>query len=198
MTDHEHDHDPFAERIAQPLREEVHADPTFEARVMSAVHLVDQRDLAPADASPRSWWLRPRTWRLTPLGALAMAAGIAGVAVAGSLAFGSIAPGRAESTLAVARVDTVHLVRFVFVDSTANRVSLVGTFNQWQKDAIVLTSVGGGAWTVDVRLPTGRHEYAFVVSGRGGERWVADPLSPTTRDDYDTPSSVIAIRSPGA
>src|SRR5688572_11419831 len=195
MTDHEHDHDPFAERIAKPLREEVHADPTFEARVMSAVHLVDQNEGAPTDSTPRSWWLRPRTWRLTPIAALAMAAGIVGVMVAGSLTFGSLA-GRSGGTLAAARVDTVHLVRFVFVDSAASRVSLVGTFNQWQKDAIVLTPVGGGAWTVDVRLPTGRHEYAFVVSDRRGERWVADPLSPMTRDDYDTPSSVIAIRSP--
>jgi hypothetical protein len=198
MTNHEHDHDPFAERVAQPLREEVHADPTFEARVMSAVHLVDQSEGAPIDSTPRSWWLRPRTWRLTPLGALALAAGIVGVMVAGSLTFGSITAGRSGGTLAVARVDTVHLVRFVFVDSTASRVSLVGTFNQWQKDAIVLTPVGGGAWTVDVSLPTGRHEYAFVVSGRRGQRWVADPLSPMTRDDYDTPSSVIAVRSPGA
>jgi hypothetical protein len=198
MTDHEHDYDPFAERIAQPLREEVHADPTFEARVMSAVHLVDERDGIPADPTPRAWWLRPRTLRLNPLGALAIAAGIAGLAVAGSLTFGSTVPGRSAEVLTAARVDTVHLVRFVFVDSAASRVSLVGTFNQWQKDAIVLTPVGGGAWTVDVRLPTGRHEYAFVVSDRRGERWVADPLSPMTRDEYDTPSSVIAIRSPGA
>lgn len=198
MSDNEGGNDPFVERIAEPLRELEQADPTFEARVMSAVHLA-KRPEALRDDPHRSWWTR-RSWRVSPLGALAMAAGIAGLAIVGTKALDTLGPtGNGVNVMgAAARVDTVHLVRFVFLDSTASRVSLVGTFNQWQKDATVLTAAGGGAWTVDVRLPTGRHEYAFVVTDRRGERWVADPLSPTVRDEYDTPSSVIAIRNPGA
>jgi 1,4-alpha-glucan branching enzyme len=94
-----------------------------------------------------------------------------------------------------AAVDSVHLVRFVLVDSSATRVSLVGSFNQWERGQTVFQRTGvEGVWVVEVPLTVGRHEYAFVVSSGAAERWIADPFAPRRRDDFGTESSVIWIR----
>jgi hypothetical protein len=182
--------DAFAERIAKPLRASERADATFEARAMSAVHAAARADAGESRLPSPSWWLRPYTLRLTPLTALAAAASLTIAVLGGS----SLVRRQGAPATAAATRDTVHIVRFVLVDSNARRVALVGAFNQWQKDATPLhgTSVGG-VWFVDVPLSSGRHEYAFVVYDEHGERWVADPLSHVVRDEYGTESSVISV-----
>ncbi|MCF7816307.1 MAG: isoamylase early set domain-containing protein [Kiritimatiellales bacterium] len=63
----------------------------------------------------------------------------------------------------------------------ADRVELLGTFNNWKSGDIVLNGPdASGHWTADVMLPEGRHEYVFLVDG---ERWVADPKAATHRPD---------------
>ncbi len=63
----------------------------------------------------------------------------------------------------------------------ADRVELLGTFNNWKTDDIVLTGPdASGHWTATVELPEGRHEYIFLVDG---ERWLADPKAATHRPD---------------
>lgn len=63
----------------------------------------------------------------------------------------------------------------------ADRVELLGTFNNWQADDIVLVGPdASGHWTATVELPEGRHEYIFLVDG---ERWLADPQGTTHRPD---------------
>jgi hypothetical protein len=189
MTGDTSDNDPFIERIAKPLRAPERPDATFEARAMSAV-LAAARSEAEA-TSRRSWWLRPRMLHLSPIASLAMAAGFAGLVLAGSMLFGS----RTDQQVvqATAQVDTVHVVRFVLVDPSAREVALVGAFNQWQKGATLMSASGQGVWTVEVPLTPGRHEYAFVVVDQRGERWVADPLGLTVRDEFGTESSVISV-----
>lgn len=181
--------DSFIERVANPLRRQERPDATFEARAMSAVHAAARSD-ATAQAR-RSWWLRSRTLRMTPLASLALAAGFAGLVVAGSAVLNGV--GRAGSAVAEARADTVHVVRFVLIDPSARQVTLVGAFNQWQRGATQLTSTRPGVWTVDVPLHAGLYEYAFVVQSESGERWVADPLGMTVRDEFGTESSVVAV-----
>lgn len=190
MIDEISGEDAFAERIAKPLRASERADTTFEARAMSAVHAAARADAGQSRPPIRSWWLRPYTLRLTPLTALAVAACLAIAALGGS----SLVRRQDAPATAVATRDTVHIVRFVLVDSNARRVALVGAFNQWQKDATPLhgTSVDG-VWSVDVPLTSGRHEYAFVVYDEDGEHWVADPLSHVVQDEYGTESSVISV-----
>jgi 1,4-alpha-glucan branching enzyme len=91
--------------------------------------------------------------------------------------------------------DTIQVVRFVFVDSGASSVALVGDFNDWTRGATRLKRSGApGVWTVSVPLTPGRHEYAFIVNG---SRWVADPLAVKSSDDFGTESSVIRIGSAG-
>ncbi len=63
----------------------------------------------------------------------------------------------------------------------ADRVELLGTFNNWQTSDIVLSGPdASGHWTTEVALPEGRHEYIFLVDG---ERWLADPKAATHRPD---------------
>ena len=63
----------------------------------------------------------------------------------------------------------------------ADRVELLGTFNEWRSGDIVLNGPdASGHWTAEVALPEGRHEYIFLVDG---ERWLADPRAATHRPD---------------
>ena len=66
-------------------------------------------------------------------------------------------------------------VQFMFVAPSANRVALVGEFNDWDPAATPMLRAPGGAWHVVLPLNTGRHVYAFVVDGTS---WVADPQAP--------------------
>lgn len=202
MTEEMNRDDEFVRRISQPLRAPEAVDATFEARVMSAVHAAARAEMAGARRNgSRSWWLRPYAIRLTPAASLALAAGLAALVIAGGRVLGSA---RTDSIVRQAQVaatgqsalakDTVHLVRFVFVDNRARSVSLVGAFNQWRKHATVLRAgAEPGLWSVTVALPAGRYEYAFVVTDANGERWVADPFGETLHDDFGTETSVVSL-----
>ena len=61
----------------------------------------------------------------------------------------------------------------------ARRVGVAGDFNGWSPEAAPLARGPGGAWTGELRLPRGRHQYMFVVDGE----WVTDPAAPVTLDD---------------
>jgi hypothetical protein len=185
----------FLEQVAAPLRAAENAHPSFEKRLMERVR-IEGPSLYPVRAwSDASWWLTQRVFRLSPLTGLAMAAGIIGIIALSGIAFGSrISAGSAASTRTAqltAHSDTVQLVRFVFVDSGAARVELVGDFNEWTRGSIRLKPSGApGVWTVSVPLSPGRHEYAFIING---SRWVADPLAVKSLDDFGTESSVISV-----
>jgi 1,4-alpha-glucan branching enzyme len=71
-------------------------------------------------------------------------------------------------------------------------VALVADFNDWNRAATPLRPTrAGGAWSVSVALPPGRHEYAFIVNGR---TWAADPSTPlTVHDDFGTTSSILTV-----
>ena len=86
--------DPLIARVADALRRPAPLTPFFDARVMAAVRR------APRSAPRRAWlWLRePRTVAVSPLGGLAMAAGLAGLLIVGTWGwFGAaVAGGRVQ------------------------------------------------------------------------------------------------------
>jgi hypothetical protein len=185
----------FVDTIAARLRAPERAHPTFEQRLMEKVR-AEGRMLYPG-ASPRGWLRGERTVRLRPLRALALAAGITAIVGVSGIAIGLRISGRsavaAQSTTTLAP-DTVQVVRFVFVDSGAKSVELVGDFNEWAKGSTVLRRSGAsGVWAATVSLSPGRHEYAFIING---SRWVADPLAPRSSDEFGTESSVIRVGNP--
>ncbi len=65
------------------------------------------------------------------------------------------------------------VVEFYYFDSRAEKVSVVGSFNQWAPDAHVMEK-DGDRWSLQIPLPPGRYEYAFLIDDRV---WKADPAS---------------------
>lgn len=183
----------FADRVAQPLRAAVHAHPSFEKRLMEKVRM-ESPGLYPRLSSNARWWRNEWVIRLSPRMGVAIAAGLSTIIALSSIAIGSRLSDRQESsrTAGAAVVpDTVQIVRFVFVDSGAASVELVGDFNEWTRGATALERSGApGVWAVSVALTPGRHEYAFIING---SRWVADPLAVKSSDDFGTESSVIRV-----
>ena len=190
----------LAERVAATVRSVESFDSAFERRLMDQVR-DEGRILYPRpEFENASWWRKQRSVRISPLSGLAVAAGIVGIIVVSSVSIGtrmSTAVPASSSTKRTAeassRIDTVHIVRFVFVDARAKTVDLVGDFNEWTKGITRLKPSGSpGVWAVSVAVPAGRHEYAFIIDGK---RWIADPLATKSSDDFGTESSVIHVGS---
>lgn len=189
----------FAERIAAPLRAPERAHPSLEKRLMDRVRMEGPALYPVRGDTHESWWWTRRVFEFSPLTGLAVAAGVTAIVALSGVAIGTKIGARANDvarvTMPVAKPDTVQLVRFVFVDSKASSVELVGDFNEWTKGAISLKLSGApGVWVVSVPLQPGRHEYAFIVNGT---RWVTDPFAVKSSDDFGTESSVIRVAKPG-
>jgi AMP-activated protein kinase-like protein len=188
----------FVTRIAAHLRAPESAHPSFEKRLMDKVRF-EGASLYPRPSSANlAWWRKEWVIRLSPRVGIAIAAGISAIIALSAVAVGSRLAVRSQPSeiaqVAPAR-DTVQLVRFVFVDSGASSVALVGDFNEWTRGATELKPSGApGVWSVSVQLTPGRHEYAFIVNGT---RWVADPLAVKSSDDFGTESSVIRVGTAG-
>jgi hypothetical protein len=110
------------------------------------------------------------------------------VAAVGSSARG--ATGAGALPVADATTDQA-VVRFELSAPTASRVAIVGSFNRWNPVATPLArDPATGKWMVSLRLPAGRHVYAFVVDGDV----TADPAAPRAADaDFGTPNSVVLV-----
>lgn len=73
------------------------------------------------------------------------------------------------------------LVHFQLHAPGAQRVELVGDFNNWTPGAIRLQGPdASGHWTANVELPEGHYEYQFLVNGK---TWVTDPNATSHRPD---------------
>lgn len=193
MSDRLDESDPIIDRASRVLRASERFDDDFEESLIAAIRA--DRPLRPV-ASRRpspwtpAWWAASGGLRLSPIAGLALAAGIAAIAILGTLGVTNRATERPATTAASIH-DTVTFVRFVFV-GPAKSVALVGDFNGWGGRQTSLTQTQNGAWTVSVPMTNGRHEYAFVVDGT---RWMPDPFALTTSDDFDTKSSIISVGS---
>ena len=188
----------FVTRIAAHLRAPETAHPSFEKRLMDKVRFEGASLYSRPSSENPTWWRKEWVIRLSPRVGIAIAAGISAIIALSAVAVGSRIAARSQPS-AIAQVgparDTVQLVRFVFVDSGAASVALVGDFNEWTRGATELKPSGApGVWSVSVPLTPGRHEYAFIVNGT---RWVADPLAVKSSDDFGTESSVIRVATAG-
>lgn len=81
-------------------------------------------------------------------------------------------------------------VTFALVAPASAGVSLVGDFNDWDRDRVRLQSVGKGEWRVTLKLPPGRYRYSYVTDEG---TWLADPGAPPAFDEFGTPTSVVTI-----
>ena len=183
---------PYVESIIREARRPVQVDDAARERIMTAIRAEPRR-------TRRRFWHRlvePRVLTLSPVGSLALAAGLVGIGVFAGLSTQS-RDGRsvghptdvAASTPQLPVHDTV--VKFVFVAPQAARVSVVGDFNDWNEKATpMVRSAGGGLWTITLPLSAGRHTYAFVADGQ----WTADPSAPLAPDDgFGHANSVVLV-----
>jgi hypothetical protein len=184
------------DKVITRLQAPMTLDETFDVRVMSAVHAaalasIDERASTEPDAT--HWWNRRFTVRFTAVGALAMAASIAGILLLSATMLSKSIDG-----LAPKRAAGIQNVHFILVNDRADQVYLVGDFNGWSKTQTPLVrAANNNSWTVSVPLTQGRHEYAFVVKDDAGEHWVADPLLPAVEDEFGTESSIVRVGSAG-
>lgn len=196
----EHDHDDLIAAIADELRRPVTFSPGFDARVMAEVRRTRREGWL---GSRVRWLVEPRSVRISPLGGLATAAGLATlILLSGRVVAPDALPdvpaaasGAPTPELAAPRPAApsgAQTVQFVLAAPGASQVTLVGTFNDWDPSALPLVpTASGGVWSVTVPLPAGRHEYAFVVDGT---TWVADPAAPPApANDFGTPNSVLTL-----
>jgi hypothetical protein len=134
-----------------------------------------------------SWLFQPHVYRVRP----ALAAAAVVFLVAAGIVGGSL-KGRAPAAVESAATASTILVRFELVAPTADRVSLAGSFNDWQADGIELTrNVETGVWTGTVPLRPGEHQYMFVIDGA---EWIPDPDAHAQVDDgFGQTNSVIVV-----
>jgi 1,4-alpha-glucan branching enzyme len=122
---------------------------------------------------------------------LSRAAG--GIPAAGNTAESRSGPGAGATPLASTASETAdrEIVRFELSAPKAAHVTLVGSFNEWNPAATPLVrDAATGKWIVSLRLPPGRHVYAFVVDGDV----TADPAAPRAADDdFGSANSVVLV-----
>ena len=84
-------------------------------------------------------------------------------------------------------------VSFNLKISDVRSVSVIGTFNDWKPEGYEMKwNKNRQAWTITLRLPQGRHEYAFLVDHG---KVVSDPEALFFQDDgFGNQNSVLILR----
>jgi 1,4-alpha-glucan branching enzyme len=68
-------------------------------------------------------------------------------------------------------------VQFALVAQGAQKVYLVGDFNEWDEKSLPLKKDPDGTWKRTTLLAPGQYEYKFLVDGD----WREDPFNPNRR-----------------
>jgi len=134
------------------------------------------------------WVLKPRTVTFQPLKLIPTAMVLILVL---AIAF-QFYPWRRHSGTSDPRQANLIPVTFTLSYSKAESVSLIGSFNQWNPAGHKMHQVGDrNTWTLEIRLPEGRHEYAFLVDGK---IVVPDQSSPFYQSDgFGNKNSVLFV-----
>lgn len=201
--------DPVVATIAMRARQPATLDDAVRARVMLAVQAETLRGRPGTETRRFGWALDPRPVRLSPVGAMAIAAGLVGIGIAvgvvgrartflapvaptAAVSAPALAPSTPWGTPVVPAGRRAAQVKFVLVAPQASHVTVVGNFNDWNPSAHPMQRTPtGGTWTVTVPLEAGRHEYSFVVDG---DHWMPDPAAPLAAEDgFGVANSVLLV-----
>jgi len=88
-------------------------------------------------------------------------------------------------------VETKKSVELNLYAPEAHRVSLVGDFNNWNKENLPANKSARGIWKIKVNLKPGRYEYKFLVDSN----WWNDPKAETqSSNPFGSQNSVITIK----
>jgi Carbohydrate-binding module 48 (Isoamylase N-terminal domain) len=183
--------DPALTRAIASLREPVAVRADALLAVKAATRLI------PAASLPvkRAWLTAPRALSASPLSLMAAALLLiaVGAAVPAMLGRNTATASRLSPMIAQnPNAALAQAVRFTVAAPGAQRVSLVGDFNEWNPGATALRD-SSGTWTVVIPVAPGRHQYGFVIDG---SRWIPDPAAPQSADaDFGSPNSVVYVGS---
>ena len=181
--------------------------PLDHAAVERVVRSAAEARVSPADGEELIARRRVRSIRIWSAVGLAAAAAVAGF-VAGDLRPSrstpvqqtAAAPKSSESAMAVRQVanhpsDIVPIPwQFVFEQKTAQRVAIVGDFNNWDPKANEMVRDASGFWSAILPVMPGRHLYGFMVDD---SVFMLDPRKPKARDpDLGSESSVLMVVRP--
>ena len=84
----------------------------------------------------------------------------------------------------------LHRANFFCHVPEAERVSLIGDFNDWQANATPMIRQPDGRWMASLELSHGYHEYVFLVDGKR----VLDPnATGKAKDSHNEPISLLAV-----
>jgi len=197
----DHEIDPFIDGIADELKRPVRFDSSFEARVMASL----DPSVVPLGTGPVTtstpWLLRPRPFYVSPLAGLAVAAGLVAIITMSVLRTqpnAQVAVGdesRPEIVLPgpfvpVAAAPALYAAPFTYIDHTARSVAVVGSFNDWDATANLLTQTSDSVWSTNIMLAAGRYEYQLVVDGK----WIQDPAAQrSANSDFGAANSVMNV-----
>ena len=94
-------------------------------------------------------------------------------------ACGNVAETDLKVTVGVSGGRCVETVTYAARGAGTGQVFIAGAFNEWNASATPMTSVGGGAWSVDLSLSPGAWPYKLVEVDytAGTEQWACDPDS---------------------
>jgi 1,4-alpha-glucan branching enzyme len=96
-----------------------------------------------------------------------------------------------EKEVAMARIVRSKPIEFKLYAPQAKRVSLAGSFNNWDAKDLSGKKDSQGNWTVKASLKPGKHEYKFFVDGS----WVNDPRCTSfITNSYGTQNCIVEIK----
>ena len=91
----------------------------------------------------------------------------------------------------MARINSMKAMMFKLNAPTAKRVSLAGSFNNWDTKSSTARRDSRGNWSVKVSLRPGKYEYKFFVDGQ----WVNDPgCRACVPNSYGTQNCIVEVR----
>lgn len=194
----EHEFDPFIEEIAGELKRPVRFDSSFESRVMSAIDpSIVSRDKR---RKPTPWLLRPRTFYVSPLAGIAVAAGLVAVITMSAL---QTVPNDQKNVMASTELvlpngfvpvagPAMYAAPFTYINRSAKSVSVVGSFNDWDATKNVLQQTSDSVWSTNIMLAPGRYEYQLMVDGK----LIADPNAQrSAQSEFGEANSVVMVGS---
>lgn len=158
----------FLARMTRPS-----APPGFADRVMNAIAA------SPVAPEPSGLLARLASLFQPPVVRLPRLAGVMALAAVALLIAAVVSRPVPEAPGTAAPDFVLH--EFELVAPQADKVCLVGDFNDWKLcEAPLQKNEATGAWTVRIAVPRGRHEYMFVVDDQS---WVTDPEAPVRVED---------------
>lgn len=76
-------------------------------------------------------------------------------------------------------------------------LSLVGTFNNWDKAANPMVTTDGGLnWTLHLPLAPGRYVYKLAPFAPDEAEWIVDPNAPRDETDKQNDNSLLVVKTP--